>query len=384
MLATAVITAGGGAGLHWLLTTPRFAVASVEVRGISRVAPDQILAAAAIQRGTNIFKLDTLGVTGRVESLPEVRRADVVRELPNRVVISVEERRPFTLVHGGRLHWMDEEGRLLGASGYEVELFEGARAFLASAAAAPDARAGCVIVDLAMPELGGLDLQAALRASGCRLPLIFITGHGDVRASVQAMKEGAVEFLTKPFLDRDLLNAINQAIERRAANKQQAKALLKLHGVTDLDSLWKAVQFVIESALPDSFVGLTLQHNPIMPMVSRWSQPIPDGMFNSQPIENYLAAHPRSKFVKVSDFFPVRRDLLESDFYRQYMAPPKSRFGLMWAPAPCRARCATGRTRSTGTPPRTAGIASRPATATAASGRRKRSRTTSPPRRWPR
>lgn len=116
VLATMVITAGGGAGLHWLLTTPRFGVASVEVRGVSRVPPDQILAAAAIQRGTNIFKLDTIGVTGRVESLPEVRRADVVRELPNRVVISVEERRPFTLVHGGRLHWMDEEGRLLGAS----------------------------------------------------------------------------------------------------------------------------------------------------------------------------------------------------------------------------------------------------------------------------
>jgi cell division protein FtsQ len=116
VLATAVIIAGGGAGLRWLLTTPRFAVASVEVRGVSRVPPDQILAAAAIQRGTNIFKLDTIGVTGRVESLPEVRRADVVRELPNRVVISVEERRPFTLVHGGRLHWMDEEGRLLGAS----------------------------------------------------------------------------------------------------------------------------------------------------------------------------------------------------------------------------------------------------------------------------
>src|SRR5437867_1297260 len=116
VLATIVITAAGGAGLYWLLTTQRFAVASIEVRGVSRVAPDQILAVAAIQRGTNIFKLDTMGVIGRVESLPEVRRADVVRELPNRVVISVEERRPFTLVHGGRLHWMDEEGRLLGAS----------------------------------------------------------------------------------------------------------------------------------------------------------------------------------------------------------------------------------------------------------------------------
>jgi cell division protein FtsQ len=75
---------------------------------------------AAIPRGSNIFKLDTMGVIGRVESLPEVRRADVVRELPNRVVISVEERRPFTLVHGGRLHWMDEEGRLLGATSEAV------------------------------------------------------------------------------------------------------------------------------------------------------------------------------------------------------------------------------------------------------------------------
>ena len=115
-LTLAVVPLVVGGAMHWLLTTPRFGVASVEVRGASRVAPDTILQVAAIPRGTNIFRLDTMGVTGRVEALPEVRRADVVRELPNRVVISVEERRPFTLVHGGRLHWMDEEGRLLGAS----------------------------------------------------------------------------------------------------------------------------------------------------------------------------------------------------------------------------------------------------------------------------
>jgi cell division protein FtsQ len=105
-----------GAGGRWLLTTQRFAVARVEVRGASRMLPEQVMAAAAIPRGTNIFRLDTAGVIDRIEALPEVRRADVVRELPNRVVISVEERRPFTLVHGGRLHWMDEEGRLLGTS----------------------------------------------------------------------------------------------------------------------------------------------------------------------------------------------------------------------------------------------------------------------------
>jgi len=91
-------------------------VARVEVHGASRMSPEQVMAAAAIPRGTNIFRLDTTNVIDRIEALPEVRRADVVRELPDRVVISVEERRPFTLVHGGRLHWMDEEGRLLGAS----------------------------------------------------------------------------------------------------------------------------------------------------------------------------------------------------------------------------------------------------------------------------
>lgn len=127
-------------------------------------------------------------------------------------------------------------GRLLGVSGYEVELFEGARAFLASAAAAPDARAGCVIVDLTMPELDGLDLQAALRASGCRLPLIFITGHGDVRASVQAMKEGAVDFLLKPLEADEVLAAVRRAMDldarARAARDEQAALAARLNALT--------------------------------------------------------------------------------------------------------------------------------------------------------
>src|SRR5438445_4158 len=70
VLATMAITAAGGAGLHWMLTTQHFAVTSVEVRGVSRVAPDQILAVAAIQQGTNIFRLDRIDVIGRVEVRP--------------------------------------------------------------------------------------------------------------------------------------------------------------------------------------------------------------------------------------------------------------------------------------------------------------------------
>ena len=109
-----------GLGARWLLTTPRFAIARVDVRGASRVPPERILAAAAIAPGTSIFRLDTGAVVGRIVTIPEVRRAEIVRELPDRVVISVEERRPFTLVHAGRLHWLDEEGRLLGPSSEAV------------------------------------------------------------------------------------------------------------------------------------------------------------------------------------------------------------------------------------------------------------------------
>ena len=120
-LALTVATAGAVvmAG-HWALTTPRFAVMAVEVRGASRVPPQRILETSGIVRGTNLWRIDPDRVRARLESLPEIRRADVVRELPNRVSILVEERRPFTLVHAARLHWVDEDGRLLGEERHAV------------------------------------------------------------------------------------------------------------------------------------------------------------------------------------------------------------------------------------------------------------------------
>src|SRR5262249_33034969 len=116
--AVGVLVVAGAAivlsGARWVTTSPRFAVAVVEVRGASRVPVPRILAAAAIAPGANLWTLDSGAVAARVGSLPEIRRADVVRELPNRVTIVVEERRPFTLVHAARLHWMDEDGHVLG------------------------------------------------------------------------------------------------------------------------------------------------------------------------------------------------------------------------------------------------------------------------------
>jgi cell division septal protein FtsQ len=113
----ALVLAGAAvalAGVRWVTTSPRFAIAGVEVHGASRVPVPRILAAAAIAPGANLWTLDGAAVAARVAALPEIRRADIVRDLPNRVTIVVEERRPFTLVHAARLHWMDEDGRLLG------------------------------------------------------------------------------------------------------------------------------------------------------------------------------------------------------------------------------------------------------------------------------
>jgi FixJ family two-component response regulator len=120
--------------------------------------------------------------------------------------------------------------RLLMAVGLSVETFGSGREFLESEL--PDVP-GCIILDVRLPGHSGLDLQRELAEKEIHLPIIFITGHGDIPMSVQAMKAGAVEFLTKPFRDQDLLDAIGQAIDRdRAARKQRAE-LAQLHERAD-------------------------------------------------------------------------------------------------------------------------------------------------------
>ena len=113
-LAAAGALAAGALAAHFVLTAARFAVTTVEVRGASRVAPRAIADAAAIAPGTNLLRLRTDEVERRVEALPAIRHAEVIRSWPDRVTIAVEERRPFTLVHAGRLHWVDEEGVPVG------------------------------------------------------------------------------------------------------------------------------------------------------------------------------------------------------------------------------------------------------------------------------
>src|SRR6201988_422831 len=109
---------------------------------------------------------------------------------------------------------------LIRSVGLSVATFASAHEFLQSER--PDVPA-CLILDVRMPGLSGLDLQRELGEANIHIPIIFITGHGDIPMSVRAMKAGAVEFLTKPFRDQDLLDAIQQALDRdRRTRSQQA------------------------------------------------------------------------------------------------------------------------------------------------------------------
>src|SRR5919108_5230336 len=114
---------------------------------------------------------------------------------------------------------------LLRSVGLGVEPFGSAREFLTGPR--PDAPA-CLVLDVRLPGLSGLDLQRELAAAQVDLPIIFLTGHGDIPMTVQAMKAGAVEFLTKPFRDQDLLDAISQALERDRAAREQRAGLARL------------------------------------------------------------------------------------------------------------------------------------------------------------
>ena len=126
---------------------------------------------------------------------------------------------------------------LIRSVGLRVATFASAHEFLQSER--PDVPA-CLILDVRMPGISGLDLQRDLTEANSHIPIIFITGHGDIPMSVRAMKAGAVEFLTKPFRDQDLLDAIQQALDRdRRARSQQADSAdlrNRFHSLTPRES----------------------------------------------------------------------------------------------------------------------------------------------------
>jgi len=136
---------------------------------------------------------------------------------------------------------------LIMSVGLQVETFESAQEFLRSKRLDVP---GCVVLDVRLPGLSGLDLQREMAAHAVKLPIIFITGHGDIPMSVRAMKAGAVEFLTKPFRDQDLLDAIQQALARDRESRQQLSQIAELRTrFEELTSREKEVMRLVAAGL---------------------------------------------------------------------------------------------------------------------------------------
>lgn len=111
--------------------------------------------------------------------------------------------------------------RLLRSAGYKVEAFASVQAMLTGTELKD---AACLVLDVRMPGQNGLDLQAALGLAGVDLPIVFITGHGDVQMAVRAMKAGAIDFLTKPFDAQELFTALDQASRRGSSSSAPSAA----------------------------------------------------------------------------------------------------------------------------------------------------------------
>jgi len=156
---------------------------------------------------------------------------------------------------------------LVSLVGLRVETFSGAQEFLRHQR--PDLP-GCMVLDVELPGLSGLDLQRELAAHGINLPIIFITGYGDIPMSVRAMKAGATEFLTKPFRDQDLLDAIHQAIERDRIARQHSSEIAQLRDRFEaLTSREKEVMSLVVAGWLNKQIGFELRISEITVKIHR-------------------------------------------------------------------------------------------------------------------
>ena len=146
--------------------------------------------------------------------------------------------------------------RLLHAIGLTVRTFGSAREFLGTRL--PDIPA-CVVLDVRLPDLSGLDLQREMVERGIHVPIIFITGHGDIQMSVQAMKAGAVEFLTKPFRDQELIDAVRSGIHRdREGRKERTELAALREDLSQLTQRERQVMALVVAGMLNKQIALRL------------------------------------------------------------------------------------------------------------------------------
>src|ERR1700746_775260 len=146
---------------------------------------------------------------------------------------------------------------LLRSAGFTVRTYSSAQEFLASSRADLPS---CLLLDVQLPGLSGLDLQQELAKGDVQIPIIFITGHGDIPMSVRAMKAGALEFFTKPFKEKDLLEAVQQGIGRdhRARQHQENSAQHNFEGIVGASAALSAVLNQVEVVAPTESTVLIL------------------------------------------------------------------------------------------------------------------------------
>ena len=182
---------------------------------------------------------------------------------------------------------------LIRSVGLRVEVFSSASEFLT---ARPAEVRSCLILDVRLPGLSGLDFQRELASANNVIPIIFITGHGDIPMSVKAMKAGAVEFLTKPFRDQDLLDAIQVALERARSRHESEQAVSELRGKFEsLTPREKEVMAWVTSGLLNKQVAAEIGVTEITVKVHRGN------------VTRKMGAKSLADLVRMADMLGIRR-----------------------------------------------------------------------------